>query len=118
MRSSLRVRSPDHCMSPSAFASFHPASPVLSQVESHAGASAWALPLRLASRVAREKAATAGTVRYRTAMKASAHPAVARASRTFGTVKKRTRTLGSPAVPTMSAVVTMTTSSMGRWLAV
>ena len=43
-------------------------------------------------------------------MKSSAQPADTRASRTFGTVKKRTITCGRPAVPTISAKVMKNTS--------
>ena len=46
-------------------------------------------------------------------MKTSAQPADERASRIFGTVKKRMMMWGSPAVPTMSAAVIATTSRRG-----
>jgi hypothetical protein len=47
-------------------------------------------------------------------MKTSAHAAVARASRIFGTVKKRMMMWGSPAVPTISAAAVKRTSIRGR----
>ena len=43
-------------------------------------------------------------------MKSSAHPADSRASRTRGTVKKRTMTWGSPAVPIIKASAMKKTS--------
>ena len=45
-------------------------------------------------------------------MNNNASPADTRASRTLGTVKKRTMTCGSPAVPTISASVIQNTSIM------
>ena len=58
----------------------------------------------------RANAATAGAVVYRMAMNSSAQPADLRASRTLGTVKKRTITCGRPAVPIISAAVMQNTS--------
>jgi hypothetical protein len=49
--------------------------------------------------------ATAGAVVYRMAMNTRAQPAEERASRTFGTVKKRMITCGRPAVPIISDMV-------------
>ena len=62
-------------------------------------------------RLRRAIAPTAGAVVYRMAMKSSAQPADMRASRTLGTVKKRTITCGRPAVPTISAKVMKKTST-------
>ena len=44
-------------------------------------------------------------------MNNSAQPAETRASRTLGTVKKRTMTCGRPAVPTISAKAMKNTST-------
>jgi len=59
----------------------------------------------------RAKLATAGAVVYSRAMNSNAQPADLRASRTLGTVKKRTITCGRPAVPTISARVIANTST-------
>ena len=62
-------------------------------------------------KLSRAIAPTAGAVAYSKAMKSSAQPADIRASRTFGTVKKRTITCGKPAVPTINAKVMKNTST-------
>ena len=87
----------------------------MDQLLIQAGASAamtpWpSLPLIVSIMFTRAKAATAGAVVYRIAMKNSAQPADLRASDTFGTVKKRTMTCGRPAVPTIRAAVMQNTS--------
>ena len=60
------------------------------------------------------KTATAGAVVYSRAMKISAQPAEQRASRILGTVKKRIRMCGRPAVPIISEKVMKKTSIIGR----
>ena len=60
----------------------------------------------------RENTAIAGAVVYKIAIKSNAQPADFLASLTFFTVKKRTITCGSPAVPTINAMVIQNTSTI------
>ena len=63
-------------------------------------------------RLVLENTAIAGAVVYKMAIKSNAQPADFLASLTFFTVKKRTMTCGSPAVPTIKAMVIQNTSTI------
>ena len=107
---------------PSWFLSSQEIRPVFSQLVIQLGASlcgvpvpAWSLtegPLIVSIMLTRANAAIEGAVVYKIAMNNNAQPALLRASRTLGTVKKRTITCGKPAVPTISAAVIQNTSNV------
>ena len=96
---SLAIISSFHCKMPSPLVSATCSFPVSTHDLVHPGSSVILLPATFVIKMKRENAAYAGAVKYNNAINKSAQAPDQRAAFIVDTVKKRTITWGSPAVP-------------------